>query len=64
MDAIEVMRATGACRRFRPDPVPDAVLARVFDAARFGPQGGNRQPVRSRLTTCTRCWVRWTRAIS
>jgi len=46
MDAIEVMRATGACRRFRPDPVPDAVLARVFDAARFGPQGGNRQPVR------------------
>jgi nitroreductase len=46
MDAIEVMRTTGACRRFRPDPVPDAVLARIFDAARFGPQGGNRQPVR------------------
>jgi nitroreductase len=46
MDAIEVMRTTGACRRFRPDPVPEAVLARVFDAARFGPQGGNRQPVR------------------
>ena len=46
MDAIEVIRTTGSCRRFRPDPVPDDVLARVFDAARFGPQGGNRQPVR------------------
>jgi len=46
MDAIEVMRTTGSCRRFRADPVPDDVLARVFDAARFGPQGGNRQPVR------------------
>lgn len=46
MDAIEVMRTTGSCRRFRADPVPGDVLARVFDAARFGPQGGNRQPVR------------------
>ena len=46
MDVIEVMRMTGSCRRFRPDPVPDAMLARIFDAARFGPQGGNRQPVR------------------
>ena len=46
MDALEVMRTTGSCRRFRADPVPDDVLARVLDAARFGPQGGNRQPVR------------------
>ena len=46
MDLIEAIRTTGACRYFRPDPVPDDVLARIFDAARFGPQGGNRQPVR------------------
>ena len=46
MDLIDAIRTTGACRYFRPDPVPDEVLARVFDAARFGPQGGNRQPIR------------------
>jgi nitroreductase len=46
MDVIEAIKTTGACRRFRPDPVPDDVLERLFDAARHGPQGGNRQPVR------------------
>jgi nitroreductase len=46
MDVIEVIRTTGACRYFKPDPVPDAVLERLFDAARHGPQGGNRQPIR------------------
>ena len=46
MDVIEAIRTTGACRYFKPDPVPDDVLARLFDAARHGPQGGNRQPVR------------------
>lgn len=46
MDLSEAIRSTGACRYFRPDPVPDEVLARLFEAARFGPQGGNRQPVR------------------
>jgi nitroreductase len=46
METLEAMRTTGTCRRFRPDPVPDDVLHRAFDAARFAPQGGNRQPVR------------------
>jgi nitroreductase len=46
MDLLEAIRTTGACRLFKPDDVPDEVLARIFDAARFGPQGGNRQPVR------------------
>jgi nitroreductase len=46
MELTEAMRTTGTCRYFRPDPVPDEVLYRAFDAARFGPQGGNRQPVR------------------
>ena len=46
MELSEVMRTTGTCRRFRPDPVPDAVLHRAFELARFGPQGGNRQPLR------------------
>jgi nitroreductase len=40
------MRTTGTCRYFSGQPVPDEVLYQAFDAARFGPQGGNRQPVR------------------
>jgi nitroreductase len=46
MELTEAMRTVGTCRYYRPDPVPDDVLHRAFDAARFGPQGGNRQPVR------------------
>ena len=46
MDVLEAMRTTGTCRYFRADPVPDDVLHDAFEAARFGPQGGNRQPVR------------------
>jgi nitroreductase len=46
MDVIDAIKTTGACRHFKPDPVPDDVLGRLFDAARHGPQGGNRQPVR------------------
>ena len=46
MELLEAIKTTGACRYFRADPVPDDVLERLFDAARYGPQGGNRQPVR------------------
>lgn len=46
MELTEAMRTTGTCRYFSANPVPDDVLRRAFDAARFGPQGGNRQPVR------------------
>jgi len=46
MELQDVIRVAGSCRFFRPDPVSDEVLARLFDAARFAPQGGNRQPVR------------------
>lgn len=43
MELTEVMRTTGSTRRFRPEPVPDEVLYRVLDNARFAPSGGNRQ---------------------
>jgi nitroreductase len=43
MELIEALRTTGAVRSFRPDPVPDDVLLRVLDTARFAPSGGNRQ---------------------
>ncbi|MDL9938369.1 nitroreductase family protein [Gordonia sp. ABSL1-1] len=43
MELDEVMRTTFAAREFTDDPVPDDVLARIFDVARFAPSGGNRQ---------------------
>jgi len=46
MDFREVIETTGSCRHYRPDPVPDDVLARVLDGARYAPTGGNRQGVR------------------
>ena len=46
MELTEAMRTTGTCRRYLSDPVPDEVFKAAFDVARFGPQGGNRQPVR------------------
>jgi nitroreductase len=43
MDLTETLRSTGAVREFHPEPVPDAVLHRLLDTARFAPSGGNRQ---------------------
>jgi nitroreductase len=46
MDLYAVMRTTGAVRRFTGDPLPDDVLERILDNARFSPSGGNRQGIR------------------
>jgi nitroreductase len=43
MDLYEVMRTTAATRRFTDEPVPDDVVYRILDNARFAPSGGNRQ---------------------
>ncbi len=43
MELIEALRTTGAARDFRHTEVPDATIWRVLDAARFAPNGGNRQ---------------------
>src|ERR1044072_1955644 len=43
MELSDVMRTTGAVRRFTNDPLPDDVLERILDNARFAPTGGNRQ---------------------
>jgi nitroreductase len=37
------MRRTFAAREFTDDDLPDEVLWRIFDNARFAPSGGNRQ---------------------
>ena len=43
MDLYDVMRTTGAARQFTDDPLPNEVLERILDNARFAPSGGNRQ---------------------
>jgi nitroreductase len=51
MELLDAMRTQHACRAYRPDPVSPAVFHRAIEAARFGPQGGNRQPVRFLIVT-------------
>ncbi|MCZ6888776.1 MAG: nitroreductase family protein [Gammaproteobacteria bacterium] len=43
MELYDVMRTTFAARDFTDEPVPDEVVARILDNARFAPSGGNRQ---------------------
>ncbi len=51
MDLIEAMRSQPANRFYKTDPVPTEVFHKAVDNARFGPQGGNRQPVRFLFVT-------------
>ncbi|CAN5422515.1 nitroreductase family protein [soil metagenome] len=43
MELYDVMRTTSAVREFTGDEIPDEVLRRILDHARFAPSGGNRQ---------------------
>jgi len=43
VELYDVMRTTFAARRFTGEPLPDEVLYRILDNARFAPSGGNRQ---------------------
>lgn len=43
MELYDVMRTAFAARDFTADRVPEHVLARILDNARFAPSGGNRQ---------------------
>jgi nitroreductase len=45
VDLYDVMRTTFAAREFTDESVPDRVLYRILDNARFAPSGGNRQAV-------------------
>ena len=51
MELYDVMRTTAATREFTDDPLPDDVLGRILDHARFAPSGGNRQGAHLVLVT-------------
>jgi len=51
MNLDEAIYTTRAMRRVKPDPIPDEVLERMFDAAVRGPSGGNTQLFRFLLVT-------------
>lgn len=41
---FEIMQTTRSMRRLKPDPVPEALIVQVIEAATMGPSGHNRQP--------------------
>jgi len=45
-DIIELISSRRSIRRFTDDPVPDAVIDKVIEAARWAPSGENEQPWR------------------
>jgi nitroreductase len=51
MDLHEALYTTRAMRRVAPDPIPDEVMARIFDAAIRAPSGGNTQKWRFVVVT-------------
>ena len=51
MELVDVMRSQHACRYYTTEPVPASVFYDAVEVARFGPQGGNRQPVRFLIVT-------------
>ncbi len=43
MELDRALRTTASIRSFRADPVPDEIVHRILDSARFAGSGGNRQ---------------------
>ncbi|MCL6581111.1 MAG: nitroreductase family protein [Firmicutes bacterium] len=44
LDFLELARTRRSIRRYRPDPVPEELLLRVLEAARWAPSAVNSQP--------------------
>jgi len=51
MDALQALRNKRDTRNYLPDPIDDAVLSRVLDAARMAGSAKNKQPVRLVVVT-------------
>jgi nitroreductase len=42
-DLFDIIHTTRAMRRLKPDPVPDALIAKILDAGQCAPNGSNAQ---------------------
>ena len=42
-DVFDILFSTRAMRRLKPDPVPDALVVKILEAATSAPNGGNQQ---------------------
>src|ERR1700684_3504782 len=42
-DLFDIIHTTRAMRRLKPDPVPDALVARILEAGQCAPNGSNAQ---------------------
>lgn len=45
-DILEVITTRKSIRRYKPDPIPDAMIDKILEAARWAPTGENFQPWR------------------
>ncbi len=45
-DILDVINTRKSIRRYKPDPIPDEILFKVLEAARWAPTGENYQPWR------------------
>lgn len=45
-DILDVISSRRSIRRFKPDPVPDELIDKIIEAARWSPSGENEQPWR------------------
>lgn len=46
MSLIEIIRKRHSVRKYKPDPVPEALLNQILEAGRLAPTGANYQPQR------------------
>jgi len=44
MDVFDAIKGRRSVRRYKPDSVPDELIERILDAARWAPSAGNIQP--------------------
>ena len=45
-EILEVIKTRKSIRRYKPDPIPDDILDKIWEAARWAPTGENYQPWR------------------
>ncbi len=45
-DILDIISSRQSIRRYKPDPIPDEIVDKILEAARWAPSGENEQPWR------------------